>query len=82
MTAGLVCALIGGVTDARATLSDDLCGAMAAVKTQAFPTSADLSRVAESTETQLARRGLSAAYQDLMPVLDLVTPSADRPSPA
>lgn len=82
VAAGLVCALSGGVTEARATLSDDLCGATSSVKSQAFPISADLSRVAASTEGQLARRGLSAAYQDLMPVLDLATPSAERPSPA
>lgn len=79
---GLVCATIGGATEAKAALSDAMCGAMAAVRTQDFPTSADLSRAAASTEAQLARRGLSATYQDMMPALDLATPNLERPTTA
>ena len=82
MVAGLFWLAVGGATEARASLSDSICGAMAAVKTQDFPSSADLSRVAASTETQLARRGLSGAYQDMLPALDMAAANADRPSPA
>lgn len=82
MAAALVGVMSGDVAQARASLSDSLCGAMAAVKTQNFPTSADLSRAAAATEVQLARRGVSATYQDVMPGLDLATPSAERPTAA
>ena len=40
--AGLMCVVCGHGTEARAALSDNLCGAMSAVRTQGFPTSADL----------------------------------------
>lgn len=82
MVAGLICFVASGATEARAALSDSICGAMAAVKTQDFPSSADLSRVAAATELQLARRGASGAYQDMLPGLDLAASNADRPSPA
>lgn len=77
---GVVGVAMGGVTEARAALSDSICGSMARVATQTFPTSADLSQAAAATEAQLARRGLSATYQDMLPVLDLPTSSAERPT--
>ena len=80
--AGLICLASGRATEASAALSDSICGAMAAVKTQDFPSSSDLSRVAASTEIQLARRGLSGTYQDMLPALDMAAANADRPSPA
>ncbi len=82
LVAGLFWLAVGGATEARAALSDSICGAMAAVKTEGFPSSADLRRVAASTETQLAQRGLSGAYQDMMPALDMVSANSERPSQA
>jgi len=80
--AGLFVGVFGGATEARAALSDSLCGAMAAVKTRDFPSNADLSRAAATTEIQLARRGASGAYQDMLQGLDMATANAERPSPA
>lgn len=67
---------------AQAALSDSLCGAMSAVSLPAYPTVEALRQATEATETQLARRGPSGAFQDLMPVLDAPATSPQRPSPA
>ena len=79
---GLFALVTASAGAAQAALSDSLCGAMAAVSLQAYPSDAALRETAAGTEAQLAQRGPSGPFQDLMPGLEAPTSSAQRPSPA
>lgn len=82
ISAALLGLASGWTTDARAALSDQLCGAAATAVVRPFPTSADLTRAAAATESRLARREGVELFQSIAEGLDVPAVTAERPTPA
>ena len=78
----LACALGAFARAAEAAVSDNLCNPSASAPTTRYPSDDSLRRMTATTEAELAKRGPSGQFQDLMQTIEAPATDAQKPAVA